>query len=188
MSHMWIFNFANISLNLKINLSQLLNRTNCFVVLQSLSCVRFFMTPWIVARQASLAITNFWSLLKLMSIELVMPFNHFIFCSSLLLPSVFPIIRAFSNELAFCIRWLKYCSFSISLSRNIQGWFLLGLTDLILLFKGLSRVFSSTTVRKHQFLALGLLYVPTLTTIYDYWKYDSFDYTDLCWQSDISGF
>ena len=121
MSHMRIFNFANISLNLKINLSQLLNRTSCFVVLQSLSCVRFFMTPWTVACQASLSITNFWSLLKLMSIELVMTFNHFIFCSPLLLPSVFPTIRAFSNELAFCIRWLKYCSFSISLSRNIQG-------------------------------------------------------------------
>ena len=84
--------------------------------------------------------------------ELVMPFNHFIFCHPLLfLPSVFPTIRAFSNELAFCIRWLKYWSFSISLSMNIQAWFLLGLTGLILLFKGLSRVFSSTTVWKHQF-------------------------------------
>ena len=152
MSHMQIFNFVNISLNLKINLSQLLNRTSCFVVPQSLSCVRFFAALWTVACQASLSITNFWSLLKLTSIALVMPFNHFIFCRPLLLlPSVFPTIRAFSNELAFCIRWIKSWSFSISLSMNIQGWFLLGLTGLILLSKGLSGVFSSTTVQKHQF-------------------------------------
>ena len=152
MSHMQIFNFVNISFNLKINLSQLFNRTSCFVVPQSLSCVRFFAALWTVACQASLSITNFWSLLKLMSIDLVMPFNHFIFCRPLLLlPSVFPTIRAFSNELAFCIRWIKSWSFSISLSMNIQGWFLLGLTGLILLFEGLSGVFSSTIVRKHQF-------------------------------------
>ena len=91
-------------------------------------------------------------LLKFMSIESMMLANHLILCRPLfLLPSVFPSIRVFSNELALCIRWLKYWSFSISLSMNIQAWFLLGLTALILLSKGLSRVFSSITVWKHQF-------------------------------------
>ena len=71
---------------------------------------------------------------------------------------------------------------------NIQGWFPLGLTGLILQSKGLSRVFSSTTVRKHQFFRLSLLYGPTLTSIHDCWKNHSFDYMDLCWQSDVSDF
>ena len=94
-------------------------------------------------------------LLKLMSIESVMPSNHLILCHPLLLSSIFPSIWVFSYELALCIRWAKYWSFSfsISLSKNIQGWFPLGLTGLILLSKGLSRVFSSTTVRKHQFFS-----------------------------------
>ena len=72
---------------------------------QSLSCVQLFAKPWIAARQASLFITNSQSLLKLMSIELVMPFNHLILCHPLLyLPSIFPIIRVFSNESVLCIR------------------------------------------------------------------------------------
>ena len=88
-----------------------------FSSVQSLSCVWFFMTPGTVARQASLNITNFQSLLKLMSIESVMPSNHFILCHPLLLlPSIFPSIRVFSNESVLCIRWPKYWSFSFSIS------------------------------------------------------------------------
>ena len=84
---------------------------------QSLSCVQLFATPWTAAHQASLSITNSWSLLKLMSIELVIPSNHLILCRPLLLlPSIFPSIRAFSNESALCIRWPKYWSFSFSIS------------------------------------------------------------------------
>ena len=84
---------------------------------QSLSRVRFFATPWTAACQASLSFTNTWSLLKLMSIELVMPSNHLIFCHPLiLLPSIFPSIRVFSNESVFHIRWPKYWSFSFSIS------------------------------------------------------------------------
>ena len=84
---------------------------------QSLSRVRFFATPWPAACQASLSFTNSWSLLKLMSIELVMPSNHLIFCHPLiLLPSIFPSIRVFSNESVFHIRWPKYWSFSFSIS------------------------------------------------------------------------
>jgi len=86
------------------------------VVIQSLSRVQLFVTPWIAAQQASLSITNSWSLLKLMSIELVMPSNHLILCHPLLLPSIFPSIRVFSSESALHIRWPKCWSFSFSFS------------------------------------------------------------------------
>ena len=85
--------------------------------IQSLSRVRLFETPWTAARQASLSITSFRSLPKLMSIESVMPSSHLILCHPLLLlPSIFPSIRVFSNESALCIRWPKYWSFSFSIS------------------------------------------------------------------------
>ena len=84
---------------------------------QSLSCVLLFATSWTAARQASLSITTFWSLLKFMSIESVMPSNHLILCRPLFLPpSIFPSIRVFSNESALCIRWLKYWRFSFSIN------------------------------------------------------------------------
>ena len=85
-----------------------------FSSVQSLSCVQLFVTPWTAVRQASLSITNSWSLLKLMSIESVMPSKHLILCSPLLLPrSIIPCIRIFSNESVFCSRWPKYWSFTI---------------------------------------------------------------------------
>ena len=88
-----------------------------FSSVQSLSHVWLFATPWTAARQASLSITNSRSLLRLMSIESVMPSNHLILCRPLLLlPSIFPSIRVFSNESALCIRWPKYWSFSFSMS------------------------------------------------------------------------
>ena len=95
-----------------------------FSSVQLLSRVRLFVTPWTAARQASLSITNSWSLLKLMSIESVMPSNHLILCCPLLLPpSIFPSIRVFSSESVLCIRWPKYwsCSFSISPSKEYSG-------------------------------------------------------------------
>ena len=87
---------------------------------QLLSRVRLFETPWIPARQASLSITNSQSSLKLMSIELVMPPNHLTLCRPLLLPSIFPSIRAFSNDSVLCIRWPKYWSFSFSISPSYE--------------------------------------------------------------------
>ena len=88
-----------------------------FSSVQSLSHVRLFATPWTAALQASLSITNSWSLLKLMSIESVMSFNYLILCRPLLLsPSIFPSIRVFSNESAFHIRWPKYWSFRFNIS------------------------------------------------------------------------
>ena len=82
---------------------------------QPLSCVWLFVTPWTAARQASLSITNSWSLVKLMSIESVMPSNDLILCHALLLPSIFPSIRVLSNESVLRIRWLKYWSFSFNI-------------------------------------------------------------------------
>ena len=123
-----------------------------FSSVQSLSCVSF--RPHETAQQAFLSITNSQSSLKLMSIELVMPFSHLILCCSLLFLHPFPpSIRVFSNESILCMRRPKYWSFSFSISpsMNIQGWFPLGLTWISLLSKGLSRAFSSTTVEKHQF-------------------------------------
>ena len=89
-----------------------------FSSVQSLSRVLLFATPWTAAHQASLSITNSWSLLKLMSIESVMPSNHLILCCPLLLPSIFPSIRVFSNESALRIRWPKYWCFSFSISSS----------------------------------------------------------------------
>ena len=87
------------------------------ISVQSLSCVQLFATPWTAACQASLSITSSWSLLRVMSIESVMPYNHLILCCPLLLPpSVFPSIRVFSNEWVLRIRWPKYCSFSLSIN------------------------------------------------------------------------
>ena len=127
---------------------------------QLLSRVRLFATPWTAVRQASLSITNCWSLPKLMSIESVMPSSHLIHCHPLLLlPSIFPIIRVFSNESAFCIRWPKYWSSASAsvLPMNTQDWSPLGWTGWISLqSKGLSRVFPNTTVQKHQFFSAQL--------------------------------
>ena len=119
---------------------------------QSLSCVWLFAALWTAARQASLSVTNSWSLLKLMSIESVMPSNHLILCHPrLLLPSIFPSIRVFSSESVLRVRCQSIgVSASASfLPMNIQDTFLLRWTDLISLqSKGLSRVFSNTTVQK----------------------------------------
>ena len=96
--------------------------SNYISSVQSLGHVRLFATPWIAARQASLSITNSWSLHKLTSIESVMPSNHLILCCPLLLlPSIFLSIRDFFNESALLIRWPKYWSFSISLSNAYSG-------------------------------------------------------------------
>ena len=122
---------------------------------QLLSQVRLFATPWTAACQASLSITNSWSLPKLMSTESVLPSNHLILCRPLLLlPSIFPNIRVFANESRLHIRWPEYWSFSFNISPSNENpgqisprmdWF-----DF-LQSKGLSRVFSNTTVQKHRF-------------------------------------
>ena len=131
-----------------------------FSSVQSHSPVELFVIPWTAAHQASLSITNSWSLLKLMFIEPVMPSNHLIFCCPLLLPpSIFPSIRVFSNESVLHIRW-QSTGVSVSTSvlpMNTQDWSPLRWTGWISLqSKGLSRVFSNTTVQKHRFFGAQL--------------------------------
>ena len=148
---------------------------------QSLSCVQLFVTPWTAAHQASLSI-NSQNLLKLMSIESVMPSNHLIlYHPLLLLPSIFPSIRVFSNESALCIRRPKYWSFSFSISPSSEysglisfrmDWF-----DLLAVqgtLKSLLQHHSS----KASILQRSGFFIAQLS--HDYWKSHSFDYTDLC--------
>ena len=128
-----------------------------FSSVQFLSHVWLFATPWTAARQASLSVTNFRSVLKLMSIESLMPSNHLIFCNLLLLPSISPSIGVVPSESVLHIRWPKHWSFSFSLSPSNEhsGLISFGWTGWISLqSKGLSRVFSNTTVQKHQFCHL----------------------------------
>ena len=131
-----------------------------FSSVQLLSCVRLFVTPWTASRQASLSITNSRSLLKLMSIELVMPSNHLILCRPLLLlPPIFPSIGVFSSESGLHIRSTKYWSFSFSISPSNEHSGLISFRMdwwISLQSKGLSRVFSNTTVQKHQFFGTQL--------------------------------
>ena len=128
-----------------------------FSLVQSLSHVRLFATPWTAARQASLSITNSWSSLNLMSIELVMPFSHlFLCCPLLLLPPIPPSIRVFSNESTLHMRWPKYWSFSFSISPSNEcpGLISFGMDWLDLLaVQGTLKSLLNTTVQKHQFFS-----------------------------------
>ena len=165
--------FQCYSLNLSLPLlqlsSQVLPLYRCiysvqFSSFQWLSHVWLLTTPWTPARQASLSITNSRGLLRLMCIESVMPSNHLILCHPLLilchplllLPSIFPNIKVFSNQSALHIMWPKYWSFSFNISPSNEHpgliSFRMDWLDL-LQSKGLSRVFSNTTVQKHQFSA-----------------------------------
>ena len=132
--------------------------THVFSSVQSLNLVRLFTTPWTAASQASLSITSSRSWLKLMSIESVMPSNHLILCRPLLLPpSIFSSIRVFQISQLFTSggQSIGVSASASILPMNIQSWFPLGLTGLIsLLTKRLSRVFSNTTVQKHQFFGV----------------------------------
>ena len=128
-----------------------------FSSVQSLSRVPLFANPWTAVLQASLSITNSRSLLRLMSLKLVMPSNHLILCRPLLFPpSIFPSIRVFSHESVLHIRWPKYWSFSFSISPSNEYSGLISFRmdwlDLLAV-QGTLRVFSNTTVQKHQFFS-----------------------------------
>ena len=149
------------------------------VLVQSLSHVQLFVIPWTTARKASLSITNSQSLCKLMSIESVMPPNHLILCCPLLLlPSIFPSIRVFSNESALRIRWPKYWSFNfrISPSNEYSGLISFRIDCLDLLAVQDSQESSPTPQFKSiNSLVLTFLYSPTLRSKHDYWKNHSFN-------------
>ena len=152
------------------------------------SCPILCDPPWTAACQASLSFTISWSLLKLMSIELMMPSNYFILCHPLLLlPSVFPNIRVFSNESALPIMWPKYWSFSLSISpfNECLGLISFSIDWLDLLaVQGTLKSSPTPHFKSINSLVLSFLYGPILTSKHDYWKNQSFDYTNLCWQSD----
>ena len=150
------------------------------------------MISWTAARQASLSYTISQSLLKLMSIESWCHQPSQPLSPLLILPSVFPSIRVFSNELAFCIRWPKYWSFSFSISPSSAysglnslrlQWF-----DLLLVQWDSQESSLASQFESNSSLALSLLCRPTFTSLHDCWKNRNFDYMDLCQQSDISAF
>ena len=138
----------------------------------SLSHVRLFATPRTAAHQASLSITNSRSLHKLMSIELVMPSNHLILCHPLLLlPSIFPSIRVFSNELALCMRWPKYWSFSFNISPSNEPpgliFFRMHWLDLLAVQGTLKSLLQHHSSKASILLDSAFFIVPTLTSIHD---------------------
>ena len=160
---------------------------------QSPSCGRLFVTPWTAARQASLSLTSSRSLPKFKSIESVMPSNHLIFCHPLLLlPSIFPSIRVFSNESALRNRWPKNWSFSFSVSPSNEYSKLISFRidwyDLLAVQRTLKTLLqhhsSKASILRHS----AFFYGPTLTSIPDHCKDHSIDYMELCWQSDVSAF
>ena len=155
------------------------------VVVQSLTHIQLFVTQWTAAHQDSLFFTISLSLLKLISIGSMMPSNHLILCCPRLLPSIFPSIRVFCKQSALLIRWLKYWSFSfsISLSNEYSGlisfridWF-----DLLAVQGTLKHLLQHHNSKVSTLWHSAFLMVQ-LTSIHDYWKNHSFDYMDLCWQ------
>ena len=150
-----------------------------FSSVESLSCVWLFATPWPAAHQASLSFTTSRSLLKLMSIESVMPSNHLILCRPLLLPpSIFPSIRVLSNESVLHIRWPKYWSFSFSISPSDEYSGLISFRvdwlDLLEV-QGTHESSPTSQFKSTNSSALSFLYSPNVRSIYDYWKNHSFD-------------
>ena len=145
---------------------------------QPLSHVQLFATPWTAVCQASVSITNSQGLLKRMSFELVMPSKHLILCCPLLLlPSIFPSIKVFSNESVLHIRWPKYWSFSFSISPSNEYS---GLTSFRIDWFDLLAVQGTLKSSTSQFKSINssvliFLYSPTLISIHDYWKNHSFD-------------
>ena len=150
------------------------------ILLFSLQVVSDSATPGTAAHQASLSFTVSWSLLKLMSVESVMPSNQIILCCPLVLPSICPSIRVFSTESGFHIKYPKASASVSILPMDTQDWFPLELTGLILQSKTLSRVFCSNTIRKHQFFgAQSSLWSNSHILTWLLEKQVVFDYTDL---------
>ena len=151
-----------------------------FSSVQSLGRSRLFTTPWNAARQASLSITNSQSLPKPVSIDLVMTSNHLILCRRLLLlTSIFPSIRVFSNESALCIRWPKYWSFSFNISHSNEHpgliSFRMDWLDLLAAQGILKSLLQHHSLKASILQRSVFLYSPTLTSIHDHWKNHNLD-------------
>ena len=156
-------------------------------LVQSLTHVQLFATPWTTAHQASLSIINFQSLPKLMSILSVMPSNSLILCHPLFfLPSIFPSIKVFSNESVLCIRWPENWSFSFNISPSNEHPVLPIISFRMDLVGSPCRPRDSQEssptpqFKSIHSSALSFLYSPTLTSIHDHWISHSLDQTDLC--------
>ena len=170
------------------------------MTVQSLSHVQLFVTPRTAAHQASLSFTTSWSLLRFMSIESVMSFNHLIlYCPLLLLSSIFPSIRVFSNSQFFAqsgssgsfliVSSSGGQSIGTSASNEYSELISLRIDQFDLLaVLGTQESSPSPQFESISSSALSLLYGPTLTSIHDYWKNRRFNYKDLCWQHDVSVF
>ena len=159
------------------------------IVVQSLSHVQLPASPQTAACQASLSFSISHSLLRLMYIESMMPSNHLVlYHPLLLLPSVFPSVRVFSNELVLCSRWPKYWSFSISPSNEYSGLisFRMDWLDLLAV-QGTSKSLLQHHSSKASILQCSV-FIVHLTSVHDYWKNHSFDYIGLCQQRDVSAF
>ena len=186
-----IYSFEGIKTSFSYYLKVMLS--GFYLSVLSLSRVQLFATPWNAVRQASLSITNSRSLLKLMSIELVMPSNYLIFCHPLLLPpSIFPNIRVFSNESVLQIRWPKYIGVSASTSvlpMKTQDWSPSdGLVWSQCSPRDSQESFPTPQFKSINSSPLSFLYSPILTSIHDHWKNHSLDQMDLCWQTNVSAF
>ena len=159
------------SLGLPLEVICITSFTTVIIIVQSCSRVRLFVTPWTEARQASLSFTISRSLLKLMSIKLVMPSNHLILCRPLLLPpSIFPSIRVFSKESVLHIRWPKYWSFSLSISPSDEYSGLISFRlDWLdpLAVQGTLKSFPTPQWTSINSSALSFFYSPNLTSICD---------------------
>ena len=148
------------------------------------------MTPWTAAHQAPLSNTISGSLLKFMSIESVMPSNHLILCHSLLLlPSIFPSIRVFSNESVLCIRWPKYWSFSFSISSSNEYSGLISFTidwfDFLAVQAALKSLIQHHSSKTSVLWCSAFFMVQLSQSVHDYQKNHSFDYTAFCQESDV---
>ena len=161
-----------------------------FSPVQQLSCVWLFATPWAAAHQAFLSITYSWSLFKLMSIELVMPFNHLILHCPLLPPSIFPSIRVFSSESVLHIRWPKYWRFSISPSNEYLGLisFMIDWFDFLAVQGTLKSLLQHHSSIASILRCSAFFTVQLSTSIHDHWKNYNLDEMDLCWQNNVSAF
>ena len=151
------------------------------------------MTPWTAAHQASLSITNSWSLLKLMSIQSVMPSNHLILCCPLLLPpSIFPSLMVFSKESVLRIRWPNYWSFSFSISPSNEYSGLISFRidwlDLLAVQGTLKSLLQHCSSKASIFQYSAFFIVQLSRAYMTIEKNHSLDQTDLCWQSNVSAF
>ena len=188
MLHNSVFHIQGYNIN-----SWKLSTLEYFRSVQWFSHVWLLVTPWTAARQASLSITNSQSLLKLMSVELVMSSNHLILCCPLLLPmSIFPRIRVFSDESVLHIKCPKFWSFSFSISpsNEYSGLisFRMNWMDLLEVQGTLKSLLQHHISKAPILQHLAFFNSSNLTSTHDYWKNNNFDKRDLCWQSNVSPF